>query len=118
MIGRIIRNVVGSKNDREIKRLAAIVDQVAVHEPEIRRLSDAGMQSRTGELKEKLDRGATLDELLPEAFALVREAGVRTLGQRHFDVQVMGGVVLHEGKIAEMKTGEGKTLAATLPRVP
>ncbi|MDY6850837.1 MAG: preprotein translocase subunit SecA, partial [Thermodesulfobacteriota bacterium] len=115
MLGDIIRKVIGSKNERELSRLAPIVDQVRSFEPEIRRLSDEALRAKTGRFKEMLDQGASLDDLLPEAFAVAREAGVRTLGQRHFDVQVLGGIGLHEGKIAEMKTGEGKTLAATLP---
>jgi preprotein translocase subunit SecA len=115
MLGKIIKSLVGSKNDRELKRLAATVDQVRAMEPAMRRLSDDGLRAMTGEFKERLKGGATLEEILPEAFAAVREAAVRTLGQRHFDVQVIGGLVLHEGKIAEMKTGEGKTLAATMP---
>ena len=110
-----IKKMVGSANDREIKRLAGIVDHIRSFEPEMRRLPDARLQGMTGVLKEKIEQGAALDDVLPEAFALVREAGLRTLGQRHFDVQMMGGIVLHQGKIAEMKTGEGKTLAATLP---
>ena len=91
------------------------MDQVREFEPEMRSLSDDRLRAVTGELKQALDQGATLDDILPRAFAAVREAGVRTLGQRHFDVQLIGGLVLHQGKIAEMKTGEGKTLAATLP---
>jgi len=115
MFEQLLKKVVGSKNDRELKRLAPIVDQVRSFEPEMRRLSDENLRAKTGQFKEKLDQGASLEEILPEAFATVREASVRTLGQRHFDVQVMGGLVLHEGKIAEMKTGEGKTLASTMP---
>jgi len=110
-----LKKVVGSKNERELKRLAPIVDQVRSFEPEMRRLSDEELRAKTGLFKERLERGDSLEDILPEAFAVVREASVRTLGQRHFDVQVMGGIVLHEGKIAEMKTGEGKTLAATMP---
>jgi preprotein translocase subunit SecA len=115
MLGRLIKNIVGTSNDREIKRLSATVDLVRDFEPEMRSMSDDSLKAVTGELKQALDQGATLDDILPRAFAAVREAGVRTLGQRHFDVQIIGGLVLHEGKIAEMKTGEGKTLAATLP---
>jgi preprotein translocase subunit SecA len=111
----LIRKIVGTKNDREIKRIAEIVDRVNAQEPAVRRLSDAALRGRTPEFRERLAGGATLEELLPEAFAVVREASRRTLGMRHFDVQIVGGVVLHEGKIAEMKTGEGKTLVATLP---
>ena len=113
MLG-LIRKIVGTKNDREIKRIAAIVDRVNAQEPAVRRLGDAALRGKTVEFRERLAGGATLDELLPEAFAVVREAARRTLGMRHFDVQILGGVVLHEGNIAEMKTGEGKTLVATL----
>jgi len=115
MFGRLLKKIIGTKNERELKRLAAIVDKINQLEPQIRKLSDAQLRAKTAEFKEKIDRGASLDELLPEAFAVVREAALRVLGQRPFDVQVIGGIVLHEGKIAEMKTGEGKTLAATMP---
>ncbi|HXL03408.1 MAG TPA: preprotein translocase subunit SecA [Bacillota bacterium] len=102
-------------NERELRRLRAIAEQVSALEPEVSGLSNHELASKTFEFKTRLDNGETLDELLPEAFAVVREAAVRVLDQRHFDEQIMGGVVLHEGRIAEMKTGEGKTLAATLP---
>jgi len=107
--------VLGDFNARELKRIGEIVSRINAFEPEVSRLDDATLASRTGEFKARLERGATLDDLLPEAFAVVREAARRTIGLRHFDVQLMGGVVLHEGNIAEMKTGEGKTLVATLP---
>lgn len=115
MFSSLIKKVVGTKNDRELGRLAPIVDRINDLERDMRLLTDAQLQARTAQFKEQLARGATLDEILPEAFAVVREASVRVLGMRPFDVQVIGGIVLHEGKIAEMKTGEGKTLAATLP---
>ncbi len=115
MLGRLLKKIIGTKNERELKRLAAIVDKINQLEPQIRKLSDIQLRAKTAAFKEKIDRGASLDEILPEAFAVVREAAVRVLGQRPFDVQVIGGIVLHEGKIAEMKTGEGKTLAATMP---
>ncbi len=115
MLARVIKSVVGSKNDRELKRLSVIVDNVRSFEPEMRSLSDDRLAALTGTFKEQLEKGTPLDDVLPRAFAVVREAAIRTLGQRHFDVQVLGGLVLHEGKIAEMKTGEGKTLAATMP---
>ncbi len=115
MLGKVLYKVFGSKNERELKRLYPIVDKVHSFEPQMRKLSDEALRAKTAEFKARLEQGETLDDLLPEAFAAVREAGVRTLGQRHFDVQILGGIVLHEGKIAEMKTGEGKTLAATLP---
>ena len=115
MFGSLIKKVVGTKNDRELKRMAPLVDRISDLEKEMRNLSDAGLQAKTCEFKEQLANGAALDDILPEAFAVVREASVRVLGMRPFDVQVIGGIVLHEGKIAEMKTGEGKTLAAILP---
>ncbi len=115
MLGRLLKKIIGTKNERELKRLAAIVDKINQLEPQIRKLSDIQLRAKTAAFKEKIDRGASLDEILPEAFAVVREAALRVLGQRPFDVQVIGGIVLHEGKIAEMKTGEGKTLAATMP---
>ena len=102
-------------NEQELKRLQPAVNRINELEPEFERLSDAELRARTDQFKSRLEAGSSLDELLPEAFAAVREAAKRTLGQRHFDVQLMGGVVLHQGKIAEMKTGEGKTLVATLP---
>jgi len=115
MIGKLLKSIVGSKNDRELNRLWPLVDRVNALEPEMVALSDARLRALTPAFKERLERGEPLDDLLPEAFAAVREAARRVLGQRHFDVQLIGGMVLHEGKIAEMKTGEGKTLAATLP---
>ncbi len=107
--------VIGSKNDRELKRLESRVEEINALEPEMQKLDDAEFPHRTEQLKKRLADGATLDDLLPEAFALCREAGRRTLNMRHFDMQLVGAMVLHEGKIAEMKTGEGKTLVATLP---
>nr|HPQ80938.1 preprotein translocase subunit SecA [bacterium] len=115
MISYLFRKMFGTKNDREIKRLKPIVQRINSLEPQIAALDDAGLSAKTAEFRGRLDNGQPLDELLPEAFAVVREAGKRVLGMRHFDVQLIGGVVLHEGKIAEMKTGEGKTLVATLP---
>ena len=114
MIGNILKKVFGSKNERELNKLKPIVEQINALEPDMQALSDDHLRAKTGAFKERIARGATLDELLPEAFAVVREASVRTLKMRHFDVQLIGGIVLHQGKIAEMKTGEGKTLAATL----
>lgn len=115
MIGNILKKVFGSKNERELNKLKPIVEQINALEPEIQALSDDELKAKTQAFKERIDQGVTLEELLPEAFAVVREASVRTLKMRHFDVQLIGGIVLHQGKIAEMKTGEGKTLAATLP---
>ena len=105
----------GSVNDRKIKAKQPIVAQINAMEPEFEKKSDDELLAMTPALKERRRNGETLNDLLPEAFAIVREAAKRTLGQRHFDVQLIGGMVLHEGKIAEMKTGEGKTLVATLP---
>ena len=102
-------------NLREVKRLRLQIEAINVLEPEYINLSDEELRAKTVCFKERLAAGETLNDLLPEAFAAVREASKRTLGQRPFDVQLMGGIVLHEGKIAEMKTGEGKTLVATLP---
>lgn len=115
MVFGLIKKLVGTRNDREIKRIQSYVVAVNALEDEIKALSDDQLIAKTPDLKGKLANGATLDEILPEAFAVVREASMRVLGMRHFDVQIIGGVVLHEGKIAEMKTGEGKTLMATLP---
>ena len=105
----------GDSNEKVIKKLQPIVDRINALEPDFKVLTDDELRAKTDDFKARLKDGATLDELLPEAFAAVREAAWRTLGKRHFDVQLMGGIVLHQGKIAEMKTGEGKTLVATLP---
>jgi len=102
-------------NEKELKRLESLVVRINSLEAEIERLTNAELQAKTDEFKNRLKAGEALDQLLPEAFAVVREASKRTIGERHFDVQLMGGIVLHQGKIAEMKTGEGKTLVATLP---
>ena len=115
MIGSLLKKIVGSKNDRELKRLQQAVEKINALEPEIKGLSDAALVAKTEEFRARLQQGETLDDLLNEAFAVVREAALRVLGMRHFDVQLIGGMVLHSGKIAEMKTGEGKTLMATLP---
>ncbi len=115
MIGRVLKKIVGSKNDRELKRLQQLVEKINALEPEIQGLSDTDLVAKTAEFRARLQEGATLNDLLNEAFAVVREAAVRVLGMRHFDVQLIGGMVLHAGKIAEMKTGEGKTLMSTLP---
>ena len=114
MFTKLMKKVVGSKNDREIKRLARLVQSINVLEPDMERLSDDEIKGQTALFRERLEKGEKLDGLMPEAFATVREASRRTLGLRHFDVQMIGGMVLHSGKIAEMKTGEGKTLVATL----
>jgi preprotein translocase subunit SecA len=115
MIGAVARKIFGSSNDRRIRTYRPRVDEINALEKELETLSDDALRARTGEFKKQLAEGATLDDILVPAFATVREAGKRTLGQRHFDVQLIGGMVLHEGRISEMKTGEGKTLVATLP---
>jgi preprotein translocase subunit SecA len=114
MIGAIVKKVVGTKNDRELRRIEEYARRVNQMEGAVRRLSDAELSAFTARFKENLSQGSTLEEILPEAFAVVRETSRRTLEMRHFDSQIIGGVVLHEGRIAEMKTGEGKTLVATL----
>jgi len=115
MLDTLLAKVVGTQNERELKRLRPIVAQVNALEPSVRSLTDEQLRGKTTGFRERFAAGETLDELLPEAFAVVREAGRRVLNMRHFDVQLIGGSVLHKGKIAEMKTGEGKTLVATLP---
>src|SRR5215467_7930921 len=115
MIDAILAKIFGTKNEREVKALLPKVASITALEPAMRQLSDIDLAAKTIEFKEKLAQGATLDDLLIPAFATVREAGRRVLNMRHFDVQLIGGIVLHRGKISEMKTGEGKTLVATLP---
>ncbi len=114
-IQKIVRKIIGTQNDRELKTIYPIVAQINALEPKIKALSDAELQAKTPEFKSRLASGATLDSILPEAFAVCREAAWRVIGQRHYDVQLIGGVTLHRGRIAEMRTGEGKTLVATLP---
>ncbi|MGD0918235.1 MAG: preprotein translocase subunit SecA [Thermodesulfobacteriota bacterium] len=114
MIGSLIKKIVGSKNERELKRIQPLVNQVNQMEARVTPLSDDQLRAKTSEFKERIERGESVEAILPEAFAVVREAGRRTLGERHFDVQLIGGIILHEGKIAEMATGEGKTLVSTL----
>ena len=111
----MLAKIFGSKNQREIKKLSKVVDRINSLEPEIQALSDDELKAKTAEFRQRFEGGESLDQLLPEAFAVVREAGVRVLGMRHFDMQMIGGMVLNSGKIAEMRTGEGKTLVATLP---
>jgi len=111
----VLRRIFGSQNERTLKRLHPLVGQISAFEPALAKLSDADLRAKTDEFKKRLADGVPLDDLLPEAFAVVREASKRTIGLRHFDVQMLGGIVLHQGKISEMKTGEGKTLVATLP---
>ena len=115
MISGLLKKIFGSRNDRLIKQYSTVVRQINALESAISALSDEALRNKTVEFRERLDKGEALDALLPEAFAVVREAGKRVLGMRHFDVQLIGGMVLHDGKIAEMRTGEGKTLVATLP---
>ena len=114
MVSKLLSKIFGSRNDRLIKRMSKSVAKMNELEPSLQALSDEELQAKTVEFRERLEKGETLDDLLPEVFATVREAGVRALGMRHFDVQMIGGMVLHNGKIAEMRTGEGKTLVATL----
>ena len=115
MVFGLIKKIVGTRNDREIKRIQAVVEEINDWENKIKPLTDGELKGKTQEFKSRILEGASLDDILPEAFAVVREASWRTLEMRHFDAQMIGGIVLHEGKIAEMKTGEGKTLMATLP---
>jgi len=115
MLNFFLKKTFGTKNDRVLRRLAPLVDQITALEPELRKLADAELAAKTPYFRERLDQGEPLDDLLPEAFAVAREASLRVLGMRPFDVQLIGGIVLHQGKIAEMKTGEGKTLVAVLP---
>jgi preprotein translocase subunit SecA len=115
IVDTLLAKVIGTQNERDLKRLRPMVAEISAKEPEIEKLSDEQLRGKTEEFRHRLAGGETLEELLPEAFAVVREAGRRVLTMRHFDVQLIGGIVLHRGKIAEMKTGEGKTLVATLP---
>ncbi len=115
MVGSLFKKIIGTKNDRELRRLGKIVKSVSAVEDDISSLDDVGLKNKTFEFRERVENGETLEDIMPEAFAVVREAADRTLGLRHFDVQLIGGAVLHEGKISEMRTGEGKTLVATLP---
>ena len=114
MITNLLTRIFGTKNDRELRRMQPLVDQINALEPEFKAMDDGRLQSQTGIFRQRLEKGESLDDLLPEAFAAVREASVRALSMRHYDVQLVGGIVLHRGTIAEMKTGEGKTLVATL----
>src|SRR3954469_23041021 len=115
MIVGLARKLFGSSDGRRIKSYRSRVDEINALEKELEALSDEALRARTGQFRKELADGKTLDDILVPAFATCREAAKRTLGQRHFDVQLIGGMILHEGKIAEMKTGEGKTLVATLP---
>ena len=115
MLISTVKKIFGTRNDRELKRMSKVVARVNALEGTMQALDDDGLRAKTNEFRSRLGEGETLEQLLPEAFAVVREAGVRALGMRHFDVQLIGGMALHDGKIAEMRTGEGKTLVATLP---
>ena len=114
MFNRLMTSLFGSRNDRVLRQLHKVVAQIAALEPAMQALSDAELRARTDQFKQRLAEGQTLDQVLAEAFATVREASVRVLGLRHYDVQMIGGMVLNMGRIAEMRTGEGKTLVATL----
>ena len=111
----LLEKIFGDMNSREIKKIEKIVDQIEAYDEEMQALTDDELRGKTAEFKERLANGEDIDELLPEAFAVAREGAWRSLGIKHFRVQLIGGVVLHQGNIAEMKTGEGKTLVATLP---
>src|SRR5512139_2516433 len=115
MISNILTRIFGSRNERLLKQYGSAVRQINVLEPAVSALTDEALRAKTAEFKERVAKGKELDAILPEAFAVVREAGKRVLQMRHFDVQLLGGIALHNGKIAEMRTGEGKTLVATLP---
>ena len=114
MLQKALTKVFGSKNDRELKRLQPLVDKINALEETVAVLDDDALAARTTEFKKRHANGESLDDLLPESFATMREAAKRVLGERHYDVQLIGGMILHQGKIAEMKTGEGKTLTSTL----
>ncbi|MGE0014185.1 MAG: DEAD/DEAH box helicase, partial [Azoarcus sp.] len=115
MFSGLLKKLFGTRNDRLIRQYSQTVRRINALEPEISALSDEALKGKTAEFRQRVANGETLDALLPEAFAVVREAGKRVHGMRHFDVQLIGGMVLHDGRIAEMRTGEGKTLVATLP---
>ena len=111
----LFKKIFGTYSEKEVKRVMPIVEKINSLEPEMEKLTDSELANKTNYFKEQLANGKTLDDILPEAFAVVREASKRVLGMRHFDVQLIGGIILHQGRISEMKTGEGKTLVATLP---
>src|SRR5690348_8228375 len=115
MLNSLLTRIFGSRNERALRQLSKMVAQINALEPKLEKLSDEELRAKTEEYKKRYAEGETLDQLLPEAFATVREGAKRTLGMRHYDVQLIGGMVLHQGKIAEMRTGEGKTLVGTLP---
>ena len=117
MIGSLLKKIFGTANERELKRIQVYVDQINSFEGEISGLADGALRAKTGEFRKRLENGEALDDLLPEAFAVVREASKRVLGMRHFDAQLVGGIVLHSGKIAEMKTGRGENPGGYTSRV-
>ena len=110
-----MEKIFGDLNAKEVKKVAKIADKVEAYDAQMQSLTDEQLREKTEKFKERLKKGETLDDILPEAFAVCREGAVRSLGMKHFRVQIIGGIVLHQGRIAEMKTGEGKTLVATLP---
>jgi preprotein translocase subunit SecA len=112
---KFLEKIFGSYSEKEIKRLQPLVDRILSLEKTMEALTDSQLKAKTPEFKQRLAKGESIDDILPEAFALVREAAWRVLGQKHYPVQILGGIVLHQGRIAEMKTGEGKTLVSTLP---
>ena len=114
MLNKLLTGIFGSRNDRLVTQLRKKVEKINALETQFQSLDDEALRGKTAEFRERLEKGETLDQLLPEAFATMREAARRVLGMRHYDVQLIGGMVLHMGKIAEMRTGEGKTLVATL----
>ena len=111
----VFSKVFGTHSQREVKRIMPLVEKTEALRPEMQKLTDEELRDKTREYKRRLEEGATIDDLLPEAFATVREAAKRVLGMEHYRVQIIGGIILHQGRIAEMKTGEGKTLVSTLP---
>ena len=111
----IIEKIFGTHSENELKRIYPVVDRIEAMEPEMQALSDEELRGKTREFKDRLAEGETLDDILPEAYAAVREAAYRAIGMKHYRVQIIGGIILHQGRIAEMKTGEGKTLVSTLP---
>src|SRR5690606_18571940 len=115
MFAQALTKLYGTKHEREMKALRHLIEKINSFDPQLKTLNDEGLKAKTPEFKNRIANGESLDDLLPEAFAVCREASCRVLGMRHYDVQLIGGIVLHRGSIAEMKTGEGKTLVATLP---
>ena len=114
MFGNILKKIFGSSNDRDVRKMRKTVEKINALEEGLKALNDIDLKAQTQVLRDRLAAGETIEQILPEAFALVRETSVRAMGMRHFDVQMIGGITLHQGKIAEMRTGEGKTLVATL----